>query len=422
MLNTIILLIISIFLSAFFSGAEVALVSINELKVRYLQEHKRRNAKALRQLKDNSHKTLITILIGNNLVNIGGSALATKLAIDVFDSAGVGIATGIMTFAILTFGEIIPKTYCSKNAVNVSLTIAPSILFLSRLLAPIVWFFNQINKLVDKLTKNENIEGPLVTEEEFRGILKIGEEEGQIKPDEKEMIQRIFLFDDTEAHEIMTPRTEVFALEMRQTLQEILPQLINQEYSRVPVYDKKIDRVKGVIFTRDVLAHVSKGETSLRLKDIAKEALYVPRGKKIDKLLKELQHKKTHMCIVVNEHGGVDGLITIEDILEEIVGDIFDESDSVEHLIRPRGDDQWMILGKTDIDVINKELNLTLPDEEEYNTIAGLIQHHLGRVPKPGEQFFLRKHGIHLYIKHMEGPTILEVILRKKKNKNPLLK
>lgn len=412
MLLTIILLILAVLLSAFFSGAEVALVSINQIKARHLVEQNVKNAKKLLYLKERPYRTLIVILMGNNLVNIGGSAIATKMAIDLFQNAGVGIATGVMTFIILSFGEIIPKTLCAKHAKPIALFIAPIILFLMRALAPLVWFFYKFSKSMERVFGAGEIE-PLVTEQEVQNIVKIGEEEGQIKPGEKEMIQRIFLFDDTEVHEIMTPRTDMFSLEWHQSVAEALPKMVKQEYSRVPVYDKKIDRIKGIVFARDLLEAVSEGKTALKLKDLASPALYVPKHKKIDKLLKELQYKKIHMAVVVNEHGGVEGIITIEDVLEEIVGDIFDEADDVEHLIRPRGKNSWLVLGKTAIDVINEELDLAIPLKPHYNTLAGLIQYVLGHVPKHGEHVQLKKVHATLTIKKVDGPVILEVLLRK---------
>ena len=417
MLGTVLLLVLAILLSGFFSGSEVALLSITELKARHLADQKLRNARTLLTLKKHPKRMLITILIGNNLVNIGGSAIATKLAIDLFNSAGVGIATGVMTFIILTFGEIAPKTFAAKHAQRVALFIAPLILLLMRLLGPVVWLFYYINTGLEKAVSAKEADEPLITEQELQHIVTVGEEEGQIKPDEKDMIQRIFLFDDTQVEQAMTPRTDMFALNQDLTISKALPRILRHEYSRVPVYHKRIDKVKGVVLTRHLLDAVSQGKTHLTLKDIAQEPLYIPKHKKLDKLLKELQQKKTHLAIVVNEHGGIDGLITIEDILEEIVGDIFDESDDVEHLIRPRGERQWLILGKTPIDTINEELSLGLSENDDYHTIAGLVQHRLGRVPKEGERCTVTGTGVSITVKRVEGPVIVDVILKQRKKK-----
>lgn len=410
---SVLLLISSIFLSAFFSGAEVAIISMSELRVMHLVEQKVRHAKTLLTLKKRPNRTLITILIGNNVVNIGGSALATKMAIDLFPgSAGVAIATAIMTFLILTFGEIAPKTFCVRNAKKIALAIAPMILFLSKLLAPFVWFFLQLTRLLARLTGASSDE-PLVTEQEVRDIVRIGEKEGQIKSTEQEMIQKIFLFDDKEAEDVMTPRTDMFALDWNMTITGALPIIIDQDYSRVPVYDTNIDKIKGIVFARDLLRLISKGKSAHKLKDIAQDAFFVPEHQKIDVLLRVLQKEKTHMAIVVNEHGGIEGLITIEDILEEIVGEIFDESDDVERLIKRRGKNKWLILGKTSIEALNKSLKIDLSDEEEYNTIAGLIQHKLGKIPEEGDSCEIKKFDLSLQVSKMEGPMILEIIVER---------
>ncbi len=410
---SLVMLILSIFLSAFFSGAEVAIISMSELKVMHLVEQKVRHAKTLLTLKRRPNRTLITILLGNNIANIGGSALATKLAIGLFpESSGVAIATGVMTFVLLTFGEITPKTFCVKNAKKISLAFAPIILFLSRLLSPIVWFFWQLTRLVAKLTGSTTTE-PFVTEQEVRDIVRIGEKEGQIKSSEQEMIQKIFLFDDKEAEDVMTPRTDMFALDWNMTITDALPIIIEQDYSRVPVYDKRVDKIKGIVFARDLLRLISKGTSVQKLKDIAQDAFFVPEHKKIDELLRVLQKEKTHMAIVVDEHGGVEGLITIEDILEEIVGEIFDESDDVERLIKRRGKNKWLVVGKTPIDVLNEGLKINLSEEEEYNTIAGFIQHNLGKVPEKGDVCEVKKFDLSLQVSKMEGPMILEIIAEK---------
>ncbi len=411
MFVTISLLFLAIVLSGFFSGAEVALVGVSKLKAQQLVDKKKRHAETLLYLKNHPSKMLIAILIGNNIVNIGGSALATKLALDLFPNSGVGIATGVMTLLILTFGEITPKTYCAKNTVKIALAIAPYVKILMIILSPFVWFFYKLSKATN--SSSYVIDEPLVTEEEVQDMVTIGEREGQIKPDERDMIRRIFRFDDTEVHEVMTPRTDMFALDMNMTLADAVHLIIDQEFSRVPIYDKSLDKIKGVVLVRDLLNALSSGKTMKRLKDIASKPLFVPEYKKIDKLLKELQDKKMHLAIVVNEHGGVEGLITIEDLLEEIVGDIFDESDEIEHLIRPRGENTWLVLGKTPIDDLNEELDLNLSEDENFNTVAGLIHHQLGRIPDKGAVCKIKDENISLTVKKVEGPTILEVLLQK---------
>ncbi len=412
MLWTILLLVLAIALSAFFSGSEVALIGISKLKAQQLVDKGFKNSKTLLFLKNNPSKMLITILIGNNLVNIGGSAIATMIALNLFPNAGVGIATGVMTFLILTFGEITPKTFAAKNSVKVALFVAPIISFLMKLLYPLVWFFYHISKLSNK--NSYVIDEPLVTEEEVRHLVNIGEREGQIKPDEKDMIQRIFLFDDIDVKSVMTPRTDMFALDMNMTVADAIHSIINQEFSRIPVFDKNLDKIRGVVIVKDLLKAIASGDYMKQLKDFALDPLFVPEHKKINKLLKELQDKKVHMAIVVNEHGGVEGLVTIEDLLEEIVGEIFDESDEVEKLIKPIGSNKWLVLGKTPITELNQSLNLKIPENNDFNTVAGLIHDKLGRIPKSGSVCDLPDNNISLTVKKVDGPVILEVLLEKK--------
>ncbi len=411
---TAIILIALIILSGFFSSAEIALVSIPTLKIRQMINQKKKGAKTLLKIKEQEEKTLITILIGNNLVNIGASAVATKMAIDLWADAGVGIATGIMTLIILTFGEIIPKSIASKKAKNYGLKIAPILLFLNKALHPLVILFINMNKIIHRIIKAD--QEPIITEEEVRELVNIGEEEGQIKPSEKEMIQNIFMFDDITAGDIMTPRPEMFALDWNMNLLDALPEIIEQEYSRIPVYDKRLDKIKGIIITKEILNLVSKGDTLKKLKEITKPAYFVPETMKIDKLLTELKKRKTHMAIVMNEHGGVEGLVTIEDVLEEIVGEIFDETDEPEKLIRKTNKQEYKALGKTPITMINQKIGLKINEEADFNTIAGFLHEKLGRIPTEGDKVILSD-NTEIIVNKTDGPVLLEVIIRKKNQK-----
>lgn len=412
MQEILIYLLITIGLSGFFSGAEVALVSVSKLKAKQLVEEKKPRSKSLLFLKENFQKTLITILIGNNLVNIAGSAIATKLAIDAFGSAGIGIATGVMTFLILTFGEIIPKTYCAKNSIKISLVISPVIKGLMITFSPIVWIFYKFSQYANKFGPQTTTEY-LVTEQELNYLVRLGEEQGQIKPDEKEMIQNIFRFDDIEIGQVMTPRNMIFSLDYNLTVKQALPQIISEGYSRIPVYDKNPDKIKGIIVVSDLLEVLNKKQENKKLKQIMHHAIFVPEQKKTNQLLKELQHKSSHMAIVVNEHGALEGIVTIEDLLEEIVGEIFDETDEVEIQIRPQGKNQWLVIGNTPMKTINKRLKLGLPITDKYTTISGYIQHTLAKVPTNGDICDIENKNIRLTVKKVEGPQILEVIITK---------
>ena len=408
----ILLLFLTIVFSGFFSGAEVALVSVSKVKASQLAENKVRNARYLNYLKENFTKTLITILIGNNVVNIGGSAIATQLALSYFDNLGVAIATGVMTFLILTFGEIIPKTFAAKHAVKMSLAISPIIYALMLVLSPIIWGFHKFSVFINKFG-SQSQDDYLVTEQELKYMVRLGEQQGQIKPDEKEMIQNILRFDDTYVEEVMTPRTQIFALDQNMRVKDAMPLIIDQSFSRIPVYEENLDKIKGIVMVKDLLASLNSNNKDKKLKSLMKNAIFVPENKKIDTLLKLLQKESSHMAVVVNEHGGVEGIITIEDLLEEIVGDIFDESDEVEHFVLNIGKKKWKVLGKSPIRFLNKRLKLTLPTEDDYNTLAGLIQEKLGKIPGGGDVIVFDDMKIRVTVKKMDGPVIIETVLEK---------
>lgn len=406
MITSIILLIITIFLSGFFSGAEVAFLSLSELKIRHLAQTKVKNAQTLLKLKKEMDQTLITILIGNNIANIGGSAIATKLAIDLFSDAGVGIATGIMTLITLTFGEITPKNFAARNAKKISLGIAPIIYFLRRILSPFVWAFHKFSLLLAKDGEKE----PLVTERELRHMVNVGESEGEIKPEEKEMLQKVFSLDEKTAKDIMKKRQQIYALEEDKTLKETIKQIKKQNYSRIPLYHKTLDKITGMLLVKDL---IDEKDHNKKLKEFKRKLPFISPDKDIDKLLKKLQQKKVHMAIIKDKKHATIGLITIEDVLEEIVGELFDESDHVKRLITKRTKNSWIILGKTPIKEINKELNLNLEMTSPTATLASFLRAKAIDKPKEGLSIRTKKPNMLFIIQKMEGHTILEVLVRK---------
>ncbi len=411
MQEIILLIILILFGSGLFSGGEVALVSVSKLKAKELLDTKRRNAYYLYKLKESFSETLITILIGNNLVNILASAIATKIAIDLFQSAGVGIATGVMTLLILTFGEIIPKTFSAKHAVKISLLISPIIYYLRILLTPLVNTFHLLSDAVNKLGRPSDEEK--ITENELKYMVRMGAQQGEIKKDENEMIQNILRFDDTVVSQVMTPRTEIFALRHDTKIKDAIPKIAGNRFSRIPIYKNKLDKIIGVVVARDLLEVLDKKSGEKTLSQITRDVLFVPNNKNNDVLLRELQKKSSHMAIVVNEHGGVEGLVTIEDLLEEIVGEIFDESDEIEELITKENNGKYKIKGKTPLRYLNKRLNLNLPIDEDINTLAGLLQKELAKVPVKGDKYKIEKHNISLKVEKTEGPVIEEITLKK---------
>lgn len=409
MQEIIFLLILTLLGSGIFSGGEVALIAVSKIKARDLLDSGARNAKYLFRLKENFNHTLITILIGNNVVNIAASAMATKLALDLFGNAGVGIATGVMTLLVLIFGEILPKTFSSKHAVKVSLTIAPFIYFLSIVLKPLVVVFAALSKYLNSFGAQTDDEK--ITETELSYMVRMGASQGGIKKDENEMIQNILRFDETFVSQIMTPRTELFALRNDLKVSKAVEMIANSSHSRIPIFKGKLDKIVGVVVARDLL-NLPESKKDAYIEDFARDAHFVPENKKTDELLRELQSKSVHLSVVVNEHGGVEGVVTIEDLLEEIVGEIFDESDEVEENIINDGKGGYIVKGKTDIKELNSTLSIDLDISEDATTVAGFVQKGLGRVAEVGDRLSVGDKKMLIIVRKVDGPMLQSVLIK----------
>lgn len=381
-----IVLFLLIFLSAFFSAAETAITSINRLRLKHLVEEKARGAKTLEGLLEHPGRLLATILFGNNLVNIAAAALATSLAIKFFGNVGVGISTGIMTFLVLIFGEITPKTFAAQNAERLALGVAGIISFLCVVLYPVIRIFVLIANLFIRLIGGKTMkEGPFVTEEEIRTLVTVGEEEGVIEEEEKEMIHSIFDFTDTVVKEVMVPRMDMICVENTTALKDVLDIIAATGHSRVPVYEKTIDNIVGVVYAKDILIEMAKEETPIALAKLIRQPYYVPETKRVSELLKELQNQRMHMAIVLDEYGGTAGLVTIEDLLEEIVGEILDEYDLEEVLVEPIDERTIRVNARMDLGELEEVLGVDLPDLD-FETVAGMVFKLFGRIPSEGEK------------------------------------
>ncbi len=386
----IVILIILVVLSGTFSGIEIAIFSLSDIKVRNLVKQGRKGAKTLKKLKENPHKLLITILVGNNLVNVGASALATVIVTEALGSSSVGfslgVATGLMTFILLVFGEITPKAFAHQNAEKISLFFAKPISILSRIQSPVIWLLEKITGFIIKIMGGEPQKG-VITVDELRTTISVGAEEGVIKKDEEEMIHKLFDFGSTSVEEIMIPRIDMFCLGVDTKIKDVLKVIPENRYTRIPVYKERRDNIIGILYVKDIIKYIGKKD-DISIESVVRSTFIVPETKNLNLLLKEFRKKRTHMAIVVDESGGVAGLVTLEDILEEIVGEIYDETDAKETLIKSVADKSFEVEGKTEIDDINKILKLDL-HEEHFNTIAGYIIHKLGRIPGKGEKFRL---------------------------------
>ncbi len=373
-------------LSGFFSGLEVALVGIRKSKVIQLFNEGRKGSKALYKLKTNPSWMMSSVNLGNNLVNVGASALATSLAIRLFGNEGLGIAVGIMTFLILVFGEITPKTYCNANSTKVALKYAPVLLAFSYVFYPVVKFFEIITKGVVKLTGSSNTPPP-ITEEEIKGVIDQGLEEKAIEKDEMELVHGALKFDDTVIRSVMTPRTKMFSLNSKMLLFEALPQINQSGHSRIPIYGDSSDDIVGFIHVRDVLKELEMDNKMVSLEQIARNAVFASQEKMVSALLKEMKGRKTHMAIVVDEHGGVEGLVTLEDLLEEIVGEIEDETDLTRQAEYERVDHDTIITnGDIEIDTINEIFDAKVPEGDDYASLNGLLHERLQDIPQEGDK------------------------------------
>ena len=404
MLDQLVLLIFLLIMSGFYSSSETALFSISRTKAKHLSKSDSRFDKLIYHMKQDPHRLLSTILIGNNVVNVGASAIATALTIDIFPNNAVGYATGAMTFLILVFGEVLPKSVATRNNIMVSRLVIYPIYWCSIFFFPVIVLLNFIPKISGKI-KNR----PAITEEELITFVEVVEEEGEIKEEEMELIHNIFELDDTSASEIMTPRADMFVIHANEPL--VLEEILKSGYTRIPVIEEDIDHVVGIVNIKDLfLEYTSSGE-NMDIRKVMMKPYFVPENKKLDTLLKQFKLRKTHMAIVIDEHGGVSGLITLEDALEELVGEIVDETDKEEPLIQAVSENEWLILGKTEIDEVNTVLLMDIPDSETYDTFSGYILNVLDRIPNEKEE--LTVGNFQVVVEEKEGNRINKYLVRR---------
>ena len=403
--NQIFILIVLLVLSGFFSSAETSLFSISRTRIRFLAKEDDRFFKLIEKMRENPHKLLTTILIGNNIVNVGAAALATSVVMDLFPNYAVGVATGIMTFLILVFGEVLPKSTATRNNVLIAKIAIYPIYWCSLLFFPILIILNFIPKITEQIKKT-----PRVTEEELMTFVEVVEEEGGIEEEEKELIHNIFEFDDTNASEIMTPRADMFVIDADEAID--LEAIANSGFTRIPVIEGDIDHVIGLLNIKNLFVKLASGSDNVDVREIMRKPYFVPENKKLDRLLHQFKSRKLHMAIVVDEHGGVSGLITLEDALEEIVGEIRDETDKEEPHIVQGKNKEWVVLGKTDIDAVNDEIGMDIPDTREYDTFSGYVLDNIGRIPKEKEEIAIGDYII--TVEEMDGNRINRYNVRQK--------
>ncbi len=403
-----IILIICLFLSGFFSSSETALFSLSHVKALHLAKEGSKFDQLILHMKENPHELLTTILIGNNFVNICASALATKIAMEHFQSNAIGIVTGIMTFLILVVGEIFPKSFATHNNILVARIVIFPIFWFSKLFFPIIYCLNFIPKIIGVFDKS-----PFATEDELLTMVEVVEEEGEIKEEEKEFITNIFEFDDTSASEIMTPRADIFAIDIADEID--IKAIIESGFTRIPVIKDNIDNIVGIINVKNLFAEFHKsctenGGGKLDINKIMQKPNFVPDSKKLDSLLHEFKKLKNHLGVVIDEHGGVAGIVTLEDVVEEIVGEITDETDKLEPDIIKIQDNKFIVAGKIDIDELNKTTGLLIPESNEYDTFSGFVLDVIGRIPEVGET--IKTENCTIIVREKDGNRIKSFVLK----------
>ena len=400
----IMILLVLVALSAFFSAAETALFSISLDKVNRLGAETGRVHALIDRMKSDPDRFLNTILVGSTLVNVSAASLATAITLDMMPEHALAIAIGAATFVILIFGEVFPKSVAARNATLIARVVIIPIDGLSKLLYPLVLVLNTIPRMMTRIQRK-----PKLTEAELLSIVETGEEEGQIKEEERELIHNIFELDDTSASEILTPRADMFVVDVNEPLD--LPELFKSGFTRIPVIDGDIDHIIGILNIKDLLRHPSVGGSPANVRKIMRDPYFVPEHKKLNNLLKGFKKRKQHMAIVVDEHGGVSGLITVEDALEEIVGEIIDETDTFEPPIVRVSANEWRVMGKTEIEEVNDAFLMNIPDTGEYDTFSGYILNLIGRIPREGEHIAIGAFTV--VVKEREGNRIVEYLVRR---------
>jgi CBS domain containing-hemolysin-like protein len=380
-----ILLVIMLILCALASASETALTSISRIKLKNLVEEGDRKAREIEQLLANPNIFLSTILIVNSVATIVASSLATLLALRFFQAWGDIIETILLSLLVLIFCEVTPKTAAVQNPLRWSRALIGLVRRATWLLGPLVWILGKItSSLVGLLGGQAVRHGPFVTEEELRLLVTVGEEEGVLEEAETEMIHSIFEFADTPVREVMIPRIDIVALESTITLNEAVDQALEGGFSRIPVYEETIENIIGVLYTKDMLRQLREGHEAQLIRDLVRPAYFVPETKKLDDLLREIRQKRVHMVIVIDEYGSVSGLVTIEDLMEEIVGDIQDEYDREEKLYEQVNDHEYVFSAKISIDEFNEIMDIKL-EHEDYDTLGGFLYAQLDKIPVAGD-------------------------------------
>ncbi|MDF9747350.1 hemolysin family protein [Natrinema salsiterrestre] len=401
-------------LSAFFSSSEIALFSIPKHRVEGMAEDGIPGAERVKALKSDPHRLLVTILVGNNIVNIAMSSIATAiLGLYLGGLAAVTAATLGITAVVLLFGESAPKSYAVENTESWSIRVAGPLKAAEKLMLPLVVLFDYLTRQINRLTGSTGaIETPYVTRDEIQEMIESGEREGVLEEEEHEMLQRIFRFNNTIVKEVMTPRLDMTAVPKDADIDEAIETCIQSGHARVPVYEGSLDNVQGVVHIRDLVRDLNYGEPvndELEIADLIQPTLHVPESKNVDELLGEMRENRMHMALVIDEFGTTEGLVTMEDMIEEIVGEILEggEDQPIEEI----DDDTVLVRGEVNIEDVNEALDIDLPEGQEFETIAGFIFNRAGRLVEEGEE--ITYDGVRITVETVENTRIMKARLKK---------
>src|SRR3989339_150418 len=408
---SIITIALSIVFIAILASAESSFIAVNKIRIRSLMEKGDSRAKAVQKLLDEHDKLFSAVILSGNLFTILATSIGTVLALRYFGEDGIIIATIIMTFLTVVFGELAPKTFAVTYSEKVSLLLAKPVAFYIRLISPLVWIFKVMSNLIIRMLggKKKPI-SPFVTEEEIKTMINIGEEEGTLEEEEKQMLHKVFAFGDKVVTEAMVPRTEIVSIPDDATVDDALKLVLEEGYSRYPVVKENIDSVTGILYVKDIVKQMAQGkiQNHTPITEIVREAYYILENKMVTELLDEMQKNKFQIAIVMDEYGGTAGLITLEDIMEEIVGGLQDEFEAMEgekefEIIDERTS---IVAGQTGLDEINELVGSEIVSED-FHTIGGFVFGLFRRLPKVGEQ--ARYHNLRFLILEMEDRKIAKV-------------
>ena len=397
-----------ILLSAFFSCVETAFSCANTIRLKSLEDSGSKKARNALWICNHFDRALTAILIGNNIVNLGCSSLATILCLRLFASYGAAIATGGTTLLVLTFGEVVPKCLGRERSDSIVLHTAFILRALTYLLTPLVYFFIGIKSAFMKIAHIKK-DSPSVTEDELKYIIESIEEEGILEEQESELVQSALEFDEKTAQEILTPRVDVTVIDIDDDKDKIHDLIIKERYSRIPVYEKDIDNIIGILHTRDYLEKVIDGEADIRA--MLTPAHFIYKSLKLSDILNDFRANKLHIAIVTDEYGGFLGIVTMEDLLEEIVGDIWDEDEDVEHTCTKMGENRYLVSGDMELDELFEMLGIKPDDSIESNSVGGFIAEQLGDIPIRGQK--ISYEGATFTVKRVKNRRIISALVEK---------